>query len=154
MRGAAPGTRFNEHGEVVPMRVVIVWGPPASGKTTYVKQHMAAGDLVVDLDFIKQAISMAGKTEAADNLLPTALHIRELLYQLIARREVSCDTAWVVASLPRRGEREELQCRLRAEMVRMITSMQECIDRAYADDERTDKELQVRIIERWFEQNQ
>ena len=152
MRGAAAGVRFDEQGEVVSMRVVIVWGPPASGKTTYVRKHMTVGDLVVDLDLIKQAISMAGKTEAGDNLLPTALRIREMLYQLVARREVGCDTAWIVASLPRRAEREELKLRLRAELVQMRASMQECISRALADPERLDKELQARIIERWFSQ--
>ena len=38
-------------------RVILVWGPPASGKTTYVKKHMADGDMVIDLDAIKHAIS-------------------------------------------------------------------------------------------------
>ena len=38
------------------MKTIVVCGPPASGKTTYVKQHMIPGDIVVDLDAIIDAI--------------------------------------------------------------------------------------------------
>lgn len=39
------------------MQVILVCGPPASGKTTFVRNHMVPGDIVVDLDAIMQAIS-------------------------------------------------------------------------------------------------
>lgn len=38
------------------MEVIIVCGAPASGKTTYVKNNMTIGDLVIDLDAIRCAI--------------------------------------------------------------------------------------------------
>ena len=38
-------------------RIYIVWGSPMSGKSTYVKQVMQYGDMVVDLDIIWYAIS-------------------------------------------------------------------------------------------------
>ena len=144
------GYRFDENGNIVPIKVYIVWGPPASGKTTYVRKHMQPGDLVVDLDLIKQAISMCGKTEAPDTLLPTALSIREHIYGLIERREIDCQTVWVVAGLPRADEREALARRLGAELIRIEATEQECLERAMADAERTDKAKQRWVIERWF----
>jgi len=71
------GYKFDKNGSLVPVDVYIVWGSPASGKTTYVKKHMEGGDLVVDLDLIKQSISMKEKTTAGDNLLNVALSVRE-----------------------------------------------------------------------------
>ena len=35
----------------------VVTGPPCSGKTTYILEHMAEGDVMVDFDRIAQAIS-------------------------------------------------------------------------------------------------
>lgn len=150
MRATGAGLRFNEYGEMVSTRVVIVYGSPASGKTTYVRQNMKDGDMVVDLDHIKQAISMTGKTEAPDTLLNAALAIREFIYGLIERREVSCDAVWVVAALPKKKDREELRRRLNAELVFCKAAKAECIKRAYKDSDRSDKDMQVRIIERWF----
>lgn len=133
------------------MNVIIVWGAPASGKTTYVREHMQPGDLVIDLDLIKQSISMAGKTAAADSLLPVALSVRDHLYSLVAQRSINCETVWVVSCLPRHEERCELADRLRAtDNVFVEASEQECIDRALRDQERRDKGLQLRIIRNWF----
>lgn len=133
------------------IRVYIVWGSPGSGKTTYVKNNMDKGDMVVDLDLIKQSISMASKTNATDNLLNTALSIQEHLYNLIEYREViRCNNIWVVAGLPNAIDREYLKNRLRAELIQIKATKEECIDRAMKDDEREDKELQMRIIDKWF----
>jgi len=38
------------------LRVVVVWGPPASGKTTYINTHKRDGDVVLDLDALIAAI--------------------------------------------------------------------------------------------------
>jgi len=53
------GFMFDEGGNVIPkpIKVYIVYGSPASGKTTYVRDHMSDGDMVVDLDMIGQALS-------------------------------------------------------------------------------------------------
>jgi uncharacterized protein len=36
--------------------LTVVTGPPCSGKSTYVREHAAAGDIVVDFDVIAQAL--------------------------------------------------------------------------------------------------
>lgn len=137
--------------EGIGMNVIIVWGAPASGKTTYVRERMLPGDLVIDLDLIKQSISMAGKTAATDSLLPVALSVRDHLYSLVAQRAVNCETAWIVSCLPRHEERCRLADKLRAtDIVFIEAAEQECVDRALRDEERRDKGLQFKIIRNWF----
>jgi len=147
------GYKFNEQGEMIPIDVYIVWGSPGSGKTTYVKEHMQEGDLVVDLDYIKQSISLSNRTECKDNLLDTAIKIRELLYDLIGKREVDTDNMWVIAGLPTMEEREQLVHRIKAtEVVFIETTEKKCINRAMNDRDRKDKDTQIEVINKWFKQ--
>ena len=145
------GCYFNDEGELVRMAVYIVCGSPASGKTTLVREKMTPGDLVVDLDMIKQSISLIPGKETPDNLLDIALGIREYLYELIEERAVDCRNVWVIASLPRRAERQELVERLGAELIECKVPYHEAIARAKADDERRNKTLQLALIDRYFE---
>ena len=146
------GCYFNDEGELVKMGVYIVHGSPASGKSTLVRQKMTPGDLVVDLDLIKQSISLLPGKDTPDNLLDVALGIRDYLYVLIEGRAVDCRNVWVIASLPRRAERQELAERLGAELIECKVPYHEAIARAKADDERQNKTLQLALIDRYFEQ--
>ena len=138
---------------MVEIDVFIVWGSPASGKTTHVKNHMENGDMVIDLDLIKQSISMKEKTGADDNLLSVALSVREHIYDLISKRDVNCDNVWIVSGLPYKEEREALENRVKAtKLIHIQATQQQCNDRALGDSERKDKERQLELIEKWFKQ--
>ncbi|MBR1701933.1 MAG: hypothetical protein IJ716_08255 [Lachnospiraceae bacterium] len=132
------------------MNVFIVYGAPASGKTTYVKKHKKTNDLIVDFDLIKQSITMNDKTEDVGCLFDIAEHIRQYLYQIIENRMVKCENAWIIGLFPKAADRNEIAKRLRAKLIYIKASEQQCIARAMHDDERKDKELQLRIIEKWF----
>lgn len=144
------GYKFDKNGEMVPIDVYIVWGSPASGKTTYVRKNMKNGDLVVDLDLIKQSLSLEGKTKAPDNLVNIALNVREHIYKLIETRKINSNDVWVVAGLPNAEERKNLKKRLNAKLIFIEATKQQCIDRAMNDSERQDKEKQIKIINKWF----
>lgn len=144
------GCYFNDEGELVSQEVYIVYGAPASGKTTYVKQHMQDGDLVVDLDYIKYALTFRGKGELGDNLMPIAFDVRDMLYEKIEARDVDAKNIWIIASLPRKEERHRLATRLNAKLIHCHATVHECIDRAMNDIERVDKELQIKIIDKYF----
>lgn len=149
--GIANGLCFDDDGNIIENKnVFIVWGSPASGKTSYVKEHKGKYDLVVDLDSIIEALSMTNGKKITEDYLPFALDIRELLYSLIADRTYHFDKAWVIATLPKRDERLALQKRIKAELIYIATSMEECLKRAKRDDERQNKELQYKIIEKYF----
>ena len=58
------------------MRVVIVYGKPLSGKTTYIKQHKTDNDIVLDYDYLCHAITLDGMY-----IKPNS-YIREMLNEL------------------------------------------------------------------------
>lgn len=153
--GTMNGLCFDKSGNLVENKnVFIVWGAPASGKNTYVKRHKGKYDLVVDLDLIIASLSMTNGKTVTEDYLPFALDIRELLYSLIERRTYFFEKAWVIATLPKKDERLKLQHRLKAELIYIDTPKEECIERARRDDERPNKDLQFRIINKFFDQLQ
>lgn len=130
-------------------QVFIIYGSPFSGKTTYVKENMEEGDLVVDLDAIYTAISLQPLYHHSDLLQKTAFGIRDYLYDHIRIRAGSWRTAWVIAGLPRKDERERLAARLGGSLVLVESTEQECIKRCVdADDGRG--YLWEEYIHKWF----
>nr|WP_300767001.1 HNH endonuclease [uncultured Acetatifactor sp.] len=168
--GSRPLCRFTADGQPISMREVddvdgirtgkspknrnahcyIIYGPPAAGKTTFVKHHKSKGDLVVDLDYLEQAISLEEKSTVPDNLLSVALALRECLYGLIEQERVDCRNIWVIAGLPRRAERIALSLRLGAELIFVGAEYDECMRRSEADAERKDKRKAREIIGKYF----
>ncbi len=143
---------IDEEGNLKSSNVTIVCGAAASGKTTYVKKHKGNGDMVVDLDLISQAISMCEKTSLPKNLLHTALAIRDFIYCEIANERVEAKNIWVVASLPNGKKRRQLANKLNAKIVKINATKEECIKNAINDPERKDKELQMQIIQKYFDE--
>lgn len=141
---------FDKSGNLQKTNVVIVCGPPASGKTTYVKQKMKTGDCVVDLDYIKSSISMRGKTETTDNLLVTALKIRDFLYSEIEADKIQAPTVWIIAGLPLEKDRVNMQARFNADIVCLDVPKETCLERAMLDNERKDKKRQIEVIDKYF----
>ena len=144
------GYYFDDEGNLVPISKYIVYGSPGSVKSTYVREHRAVGDLVVDLDLIKQAISMVDRTNDTDNLLDIAIGIRDYIYKRIEENNVDTKAIWIIASLPKRKEREELSKRLGADLILIDKDINECLNNAYLDTNRKDKTLEKYIIEKWF----
>lgn len=148
------GHWFDSKGEIHPQERLIVYGSPASGKSTYVRKHKSYGDLVLDLDLIKQAISMSSKTDAPNNLISVALEIRETIYRLIENNSVDSKHVWIIGALPNKKERDDLARRLNAQLLFMDCNYDECISRANQDKKRKDKLKQEWLIKKWFESYQ
>ena len=130
-------------------KVYLICGAPASGKSTYVNEHKSPGDMVVDLDLIRQALGAPHKTSSL--FQKQILQIRDLLYDEIQFNNVGCENIWVISGLPDSTVRQQTARRLNAEIIFMKTSLDECIKRASLDGERIDKETQYRIISEYFE---
>lgn len=145
------GYYFDENGDLLPQKIYVVYGAPASGKTRYVREHKADGDMVVDFDYLQQAISMNGKKDRSVNLISTVLDIREYIYSLVEARKIDCKNIWIVACLPRKEERLALISRLHAEPIYIHATKEECMRHADEDTERKDKHEQHAIISKWFE---
>lgn len=119
----------NRFGLYKPQRVYIVHGSPLSGKTTFVKNAKGDRDLVVDLDRIWSALTLEDLYVKNEYLKTNIFEVRNNLIDQIATRRGKWETAYVIGSYPKRGERERLAERLGAELIHIDTPKEECLDR-------------------------
>lgn len=139
-----------EKGFIKPQKqVFLVYGPPLGGKTTYVRQNMDAGDLVVDLDAIYSAISFQPSYDHPAPLTINAFGVRDFLYDQIRIRNGGWQTAWVIAGLPRKDQRERLAARLGASQVLVECSKEECHKRLLMCDDGRSMDWGG-FIDKWF----
>ena len=141
---------FTDNGEYKPSNVFIVWGSPGAGKSTYIKEHYEYGDIVVDLDYIKRAISFLPKSESTNAISSVSIKIRDFLYDLISNESIECKNIWVVSALPIKAKRIALSNRLGAKLIHIDTDKEECLKRAMSDNDRQNKDFQKIIIDKYW----
>ena len=129
--------RFGKEGY---RNVYIVYGPPCSGKTTFVQNNAGPNDLIVDMDSIYQMIT-------TDRLKMNAFAVRDCLYEQIKYRTGKWENAYVIAGLPMAMERQRLEIRLNASSVFIDVDADTCKARA---QERSNAEETIKYIEEWF----
>ena len=130
-------------------QVFLVYGPPLSGKTSYVRDNMEPGDLVVDLDMIGHCVSFLPVYQAPPQLSTIIFGVRDHLYDQIRIRNGDWSTAWVIAGLPRKNERERLASRLGASCILINTPRDECQKRLLNADDGRSMEW-AEYIDKWF----
>lgn len=104
--------------------VTLVTGPPCSGKSTYVRDHMRPGDLVVDYDAIAQAIGSPDGHDHPRALHPFALHVKDALLDRLTRSN-DVRRVWLVKVVPTPGE-----VAIASEVVTLDVPADECKRRA------------------------
>jgi 5-methylcytosine-specific restriction endonuclease McrA len=113
--------------------VHLVCGPPASGKTTFVKQHMQPGDIVIDLDDYKER---HGSRYATDHRITSAA-FAERDSAIRALADTPSGQAWLIVSAPSIEERSAWKRALGNVTVHMMTtSKDECHKRIDQDKSR------------------
>jgi predicted kinase len=147
------GTHFDADGNIiVPVKkVFLISGCYGSGKSHYVRTHMTAGDLVVDMDAIYQALSYQPTHTAPEALLSVCWDTRDYLYSLIRRRIGNWKTAWVIEALANKQKRNARTLELNAENIHIDTDMDTCIERIKNDNTRPDKVTHIELARRYFE---
>jgi hypothetical protein len=142
----------NRFGYRAEKRVYLVYGPPMSGKTTFVRQQMNRGDMVVDMDQLFAAVSMLPYYDKPDNLLPNVLGIHNQLIDNIRTRHGKWNNSWVIGGYADKYKRERLANDLGAELVFCNVSLDECLKRLDQDDDRRfRKDEWQRYIHKWFD---
>lgn len=131
--------------------VIIVYGPPMSGKSTYVRHNMRRGDLVVDMDRLYQAVALMPEYDKPDNLFSNVRGIHNLLIDNIRTRHGKWFNAWIVGGYADKYKRERLATDLGAELVFCDVSLDECLARLELDEGRRHRKDEWRgYIEKWF----
>lgn len=131
-------------------QVFVVYGAPLCGKTTWVKNNMSEGDMVVDMDSIWQCISGCDRYIKPNRLKAVAFKVRDSLIDSIKYRYGKWRNAYVIGGYPYQSERERLCKELGAREIFIDVSKDECIDRLQASEDRNQDEWR-KYIDEWFE---
>lgn len=140
-------------GNVVEHNVYLVYGAPMSGKTTYVKQRIQCGDLVVDMDEIYKAVSLMPAYDKPNGLLGNVFGIQRLLLDNIKTRYGKWNSAWIVGGYEDKYKREHIINELGAVPIFMEASKEECKRRLEKDitGRQYRKQEWEGYINKWFD---
>lgn len=127
--------------------VVLVCGPPCSGKSTYVRAHLAPGDYVLDADTMARRFGSPKRWLHADAYAQAAQ--REWWAQVQAVAAMEDGTAWVIRCAPRAEERAQLREVLRADEVVLLTPAAEVL--VARARRRPEQVRTIRSIQRWHQ---
>ena len=130
--------------------VYLVYGPPRAGKTTWVRENMTEGDLVVDMDNVWECVSGCERYVKPKRLNAVAFKVRDVLIDAVKYRLGRWRNAYVIGGYPLSSERERLCRELGAREVFIDATMEECIQRAEGM-EKDNVEDWKKFIAEWFE---
>lgn len=132
-------------------QVYLVYGSPLSGKTTWVKDSMSDGDLIVDIDNIWECISGCDRYIKPNRLKSCVFAVRDSLIDMVRVRQGKWLNAYIIGGYPLIGERERLIKSLGARDIFIDTDKEECIKRLYECDDKRDKVEWEKFICDWWE---
>lgn len=138
--------------------LTIVCGPPASGKSTYVRNNAGSRDLVICSDAIAVKL-FGGDKRHGGSLAPSqwrdVMRVRnEMIGDLMrpASRK-RWDRAWLINTLPKASDRQWFKSKLSpSDIVVLETPIDVCLSRAKEDALRGDKRSRdaIEAIHRWW----
>lgn len=130
--------------------IYLICGPPGSGKTRYVKEHMREGDLILDLDWIGMALSGREYYNRPANLFPYyKVTFYAVLQKLMSDRETY--NAWIIRGMADSVRRQEFKKLYNAKVIVLAISPSDCIKNIMQDDRRQENvNLWEGIIRQWW----
>lgn len=135
-------------------KVYIITGASCSGKTTFVKERIQEGDVVLDIDDIWQTISGMPRYTKPNSLKPIVFNMRNELKDQIAKGAGTWRNAFVIESLPLATDRKREVERYKAHNVELITmeaTREECLQRLYADPNGRDIKAYEEYINNYYD---
>lgn len=145
---------IHKHAAIKQRRVFLVYGPPMSGKNTYVKQRSWPGDLIVDIDSIYEAITGLERYDKPDTLYFNAVAVQNLLLDHIKTRLGKWDNAWIIGGYADKYKRERVATDTGAEIIYIEATKDQCLARLKEDPHRCHREKEWQgYINKWFERH-
>lgn len=129
------------------VKIHVVYGSPASGKTTYVKKEMGDNDLMYDFDDLMKSISGKPYQQVNKQLMSYVLGIRDLILVKL-RAETTIDNAYIITSFLTDDLVRKLKG-LSVNYIKMDTDPQVCISRV-TNSSRIDKDRVHDVIYEWY----
>ena len=132
-------------------QVFIVYGSPLSGKSSWVAENMAEGDLIIDMDNIWQCVSGCNRYVKPNRLKSVVFSVRDNLLESVKYRRGKWKNAYIIGGYPYQAERERLAESLGAREVFIDTSYEECVNRLMTCEDRDTKQWEQYISDWWLQ---
>jgi len=146
--------RFNGSNNSIEKKVYLVTGASCSGKTTFVRERVQEGDIVLDIDDIWQTVSGQPRYVKPNALKPIIFNIRNTLKEQIAQGVGNWRNAYIIESLPIATDRKREVERYKAHNVEVVTmeaTREECLNRLLANPQGRNIKDYTRYIEEYYE---
>lgn len=130
--------------------IYLIYGSPCSGKSTYLDSVKQRGDLIVDVDRIRQCVSGMNTYEIVPALNSVVFGIRDYLMDAVRTRQGKWNRAYIIGGFPLISERERICKQTGAQEIYIESTKEECLRRFDAKPDGRDNEWK-RYIEEWWE---
>lgn len=144
--------RFGGRVKTWQRKVYYVYGAPCSGKSTFVRESMQSGDLVLDIDRIWEAMSGQPEYIKPNAIKANVFIARNAIIDSIKTRAGSWQTAWIIEGGALLGDRMRRIETLGAEAIYIDATRDECLQRLASDDSRRAVQAEwVEYINKYFD---
>lgn len=137
------------------MSLIIVHGPPCSGKSTYVREHMGERDVCFDYDKIANAVTGKQLHTLADKnyARPMVLAVRNAMLESYRQHPGGIGDFYAITSSQSPAFWAAMEG-YAPERVDMGCDLDTCLERLAKDESRTEKGLWEHYIRNWFERKE
>lgn len=129
------------------MKIVVVYGAPMSGKTTYVRNAMTEYDLVFDYDALIHAMTSTKYQQHNDNAHTLVMSMRDKMID--HAKQSDNGVLYIVTTFLSYKLMSEVDTHFNTQYKRMDTSLDECKKRIH-DSDRPNKEHVMQVIHEWY----
>ena|GEM_PF-573554 len=132
------------------IKTKVVWGAPASGKSTYVTENRGDNDITFDFDILMQSLAGKPPHEKNDNIISYLLDIRDLIIEK-SKEETKLDALWMIVTWVDDEFKKKFEGIEDIEYIMMDTTEETCLERVEENEDRqVTKEEQTEVIKEWF----
>lgn len=147
--------RFNGIAQKVERKVYIVTGAPCSGKSTWVKEHIQEGDVLLDMDDIWQALGGLPRYAKPNSIKALVFNIRNTMKEQIAKGVGTWRNAYIIdgklyTPIERKNEAERYRAH-NVEIVTMDATREECLNRLLANPKGRDIKAYESYINEYYD---
>lgn len=123
--------RFSGQNTKPEKKVYLITGAPCSGKTTFARERMQAGDLIVDIDDIWQQLSGQPRYIKPVSIKPLVFATRDAQEEQVRMGAGTWRNAFVIKGVPLPMDRKRAAEKLGAEVITIDTPKEECLRRLH-----------------------